>query len=167
MADPEVAIVLGSESDLPQIKAGLELLESLGVKYEVRILSAHRSPDEVRKFARSAGRRGIKVIIACAGLSAHLPGVIASHTTLPVIGVPLPAGELKGLDAFISILQMPSGIPVATMSIGGAGVKNAVLLAAEILAIYDDKLKKKINKYRENLRKKVVEKDAKVSSMFE
>jgi len=167
MTEAWVAVVIGSDSDLPKIKSGLELLESFGIKYEVRVLSAHRSPEEVRKFARSAGKRGIKVIIACAGLSAHLPGVIASHTTLPVIGVPLPDGELKGLDAFISILQMPSGIPVATMSIGELGVKNAVLLATEILAIYDDKLKKKINKYRENLRKKVVEKDAKLSSMFE
>lgn len=166
MADAQVAMVIGSDSDLPKIKSGLELLESFGIKYEVRVLSAHRSSEEVRKFARSAGKRGIKVIIACAGLSAHLPGVIASHTTLPVIGVPLPGGELKGLDAFISILQMPSGIPVATMSIGEPGIKNAVLLAVEILAIYDEKLKKKINKYRENLRKKVIEKDGKVSSMF-
>lgn len=166
MREAKVAIICGSDSDLPLLKSGIELLRSFKVNFEVRVLSAHRSPDEVRKFATTASRRGIKVIIACAGMAAHLPGVIASHTHLPVIGVPLPAKELKGLDSFISILQMPSGVPVATMSIGEAGVKNACIYALQILALSDEGIRRRLLKYKENLRRSVLKKDAKVKDMF-
>ncbi len=161
-----ISIIMGSDSDLPLLKSGIEILKSFDVKFEIRVLSAHRSPDEVKKFAHSASKRGTKVIIACAGLSAHLPGVVSSFTILPVIGVPLPGKTLKGVDAYVSILQMPSGVPVATMSIGEAGVKNASLYALEILALSDEKIKKKLLRYRENQRRSVLAKDEKISNMF-
>jgi len=161
-----VSVVVGSDSDLPLLKAGIEILNSFSIKFEVRVLSAHRSPEEVRKFARGASKRGIKVIIACAGMAAHLPGVIASFTTLPVVGVPLPSKALKGVDAFVSILQMPPGVPVATMSIGEPGVKNAVLFSLGIIALHNEKVKKKLLKYKENIRKAVLLKDEKISNMF-
>jgi 5-(carboxyamino)imidazole ribonucleotide mutase len=161
-----ISIVLGSDSDLPMLKGGLEILKSFKVEYEVRILSAHRCPDDVRKFARGASKRGIKAIIACAGMAAHLPGVIASFTTIPVIGVPLPSKTLKGVDSLASILQMPSGIPVATMSIGETGVKNGILFALQIIALDNEGLRKKLLKHKENLRKQVLVKDQKVSAMF-
>ncbi len=161
-----ISIVLGSDSDLPMLKDSMKVLKSFKVDYEVRILSAHRCPDDVRKFARGASKRGIKVIIACAGMAAHLPGVIASFTTIPVVGVPLPSKALKGVDSLASILQMPSGIPVGAMSIGETGVKNGVIFALQIIALNNESLRKKLLKYKENLRKQVLAKDEKISSMF-
>ena len=132
---PLVGVVLGSKSDLPVVGKGLEILEELGIAYEVRILSAHRTPDEAAAYAKSAGDRGLVAVIAAAGRAAHLPGVLASHTLLPVIGVPVGGGPLSGVDALYSIVQMPSGIPVATMGIDGAA--NAALFAAQIVALVD------------------------------
>ncbi|MDD5613501.1 MAG: 5-(carboxyamino)imidazole ribonucleotide mutase [Candidatus Omnitrophica bacterium] len=166
MKSPLIAIVLGSDSDLPLIKSGIESLKSFNISYEVRILSAHRCPDEVRKFARSASKRGIKAIIACAGMAAHLPGVIASFTIVPVIGVPLPSKMLKGVDSLASILQMPAGIPVATMSIGEPGVRNGILFALEIIALNNERVKRQLIKHKDNLRRKVLEKDEKVATIF-
>ena len=132
---PKIGIVLGSRSDEPYIDEALKILEDAGVDYEVRVLSAHRDPEGVREYGLKAHERGVEVIIACVGLSAHLPGVLSSWTKLPVIGVPLPAGELQGLDALLSISQMPGGVPVATMGIGKKGVKNAALFALRILSL--------------------------------
>ncbi len=166
MGKASISIILGSDSDLPMLKGGLEILKSFKVEYEVRILSAHRCPDDVRKFARGASKVGIKAIIACAGMAAHLPGVIASFTTIPVIGVPIPSKALKGVDSLASILQMPSGIPVATMSIGETGIKNGIIFALQIIALNNEKVRKKLLKHKESLRKQVLAKDEKISAMF-
>ncbi|HNQ35041.1 MAG TPA: 5-(carboxyamino)imidazole ribonucleotide mutase [bacterium] len=131
----EVVIVVGSKSDLPALAPAEETLKASGIDYEVKVLSAHRQPDETAAFAQQAAGRGVRVIIAAAGLSAALPGFIASHTTLPVLGVPLAVGPLNGLDALLAILQMPRGIPVATLGLGSQGPQNAALLAARILAL--------------------------------
>ena len=146
-----VAIVMGSKSDTEAVQPTLDVLTQLGIDYEVAVISAHRTPEKARKFGLEARSRGIEVIIAAAGAAAHLPGVLASWTTLPVIGVPLPSSELKGIDALYSILQMPAGIPVATMAVGTAGAKNAAHLAAEILALKYDKIRKAVEKYRGEL----------------
>jgi 5-(carboxyamino)imidazole ribonucleotide mutase len=149
---PLVAIVMGSKSDAEALKPTLEVLTQLGIDYEVSVISAHRTPDKARQFGLSARERGIEVIIAAAGGAAHLPGVLASWTTLPVIGVPLATSELKGVDALYSIVQMPAGIPVAAVTIGNAGAKNAAYLAAEILGLKYDKIRKAYEKYRSELR---------------
>ena len=149
---PLVAVVMGSKSDAEAIKPTLDILGALGIEYEVNVISAHRTPEKVREYALSARERGIEVIIAAAGGAAHLPGVIASWTTLPVIGVPIASGELKGVDALYSIVQMPAGIPVATVAIGSAGAKNAAYLAAEILGIKHDKIRKAYENYRSELK---------------
>ena len=148
---PLVAVVMGSSSDADALKPALDILYRLGIEYEITILSAHRNPEKVREYGLSARDRGIEVIIAAAGGAAHLPGVLASWTTLPVIGVPLASSELKGTDALYSIVQMPAGIPVACMAIGTAGAKNAAYLAAEILSLKYDKIKNAYEKYRSNL----------------
>jgi 5-(carboxyamino)imidazole ribonucleotide mutase len=132
---PLVGVVIGSKTDEPLIQPALDMLKQLGIEYEFSTLSAHRNPDKVRQYASTATERGIEVIIAAAGASAHLPGVAASWTTLPVIGVPLPTSDLKGIDSLYSIVQMPAGVPVACVGIGAAGAKNAALLAAQILGI--------------------------------
>lgn len=144
MKRKQVLIVMGSESDREVMSRAAEVLSDLGIAYEMVVSSAHRNPERTRKLAKEAEKKGIKVIIAGAGMAAHLPGVIASHTKLPVIGVPLPSLPLKGVDSFFSILQMPSGVPVATMSVGKAGAKNAGILAAQILALADDKIKERL-----------------------
>jgi len=149
---PLVAVVMGSKSDAEAIKPTLDILETLSIEHEVKVISAHRTPEKARDYALSARERGIEVIIAAAGGAAHLPGVLASWTTLPVIGVPIASGELKGVDALYSIVQMPAGIPVATVAIGSAGAKNAAYLAAEILGIKHDKIRKAYEKYRQELR---------------
>ncbi len=158
MNRPLVAIIMGSDSDLPTMNEAAEVLKEYGVAYELRVLSAHRSPDDTSGFARSARRRGIKVIIAGAGGAAHLAGVIASHTTVPVIGVPMETKELKGIDSLLSTVQMPSGVPVATVAIGRTGAKNAGLLAIEILSLGDKKLEKRLDGLKralvENIRNK-------------
>lgn len=145
---PQVAIVMGSESDKAIMQLAVDVLDSLGVSTEVMVMSAHRTPDKVREYARSARDRGIKLFIAGAGMAAHLPGVIASWTTLPVIGVPLPAGELRGQDALYSMVQMPAGVPVATFGIGNSGAKNAAYFAASILALSDETVRRKYDDFR-------------------
>ena len=148
---PLVAVVMGSKSDTEALQPTLEVLNQLGIDHEVNVISAHRTPEKARQYALSAPGRGIEVIIAAAGGAAHLPGVLASWTTLPVIGVPLSGSELKGVDALYSIVQMPAGIPVACVAIGSAGVKNAAYLAAEILGLKHDGIKKAYEKYRSEL----------------
>ncbi|MDH4222536.1 MAG: 5-(carboxyamino)imidazole ribonucleotide mutase [candidate division Zixibacteria bacterium] len=144
MKKNKVLIVIGSESDREMMNKTAEVLTDFDIDFEMVVSSAHRNPEKTRNLALKAEKKGIKVIIAGAGMAAHLPGVIASHTKLPVIGVPLPSLPFKGIDSFFSILQMPSGVPVATMSVGSAGAKNAAILAAEILALSDDKIKKRL-----------------------
>ena len=148
---PLVAVVMGSKSDAEVMQQTLDILTQLGIDHEVNVISAHRTPEKARQYGLSAPERGVEVIIAAAGGAAHLPGVLASWTTLPVIGVPLVAGELKGVDALYSIVQMPAGIPVASVAIGSAGAKNAAYLAAEILGLKYDKIKKAYEKYRSDL----------------
>jgi phosphoribosylaminoimidazole carboxylase PurE protein len=141
---PQVAVLMGSESDRDIMNNTAGTLEKYGIDYDMVVTSAHRTPDDTREYARTAEERGIKVIIAGAGAAAHLPGAVAAHTRLPVIGVPLAATSLGGLDALLSIVQMPKGVPVATMAIGKAGAINAAILAAQILALGDDELAKKL-----------------------
>ncbi len=148
---PLVAIVMGSKSDSETVQPMLDILKQLDINYEVNVISAHRNPDKVRKFAQGARKRDIEVIIAAAGGAAALPGVIASWTTIPVIGVPLASSDLKGVDALYSIVQMPSGIPVACVAVGTAGVKNAAYLAAEILGIKYTKIREAYENYRKSL----------------
>lgn len=148
---PLVAVVMGSKSDAKALQPTLEALDGLGIDYEVSIISAHRNPEKARQYGLAARGRGIEVIIAAAGGAAHLPGVLASWTTLPVIGVPLASSELKGIDALYSIVQMPAGIPVACMAVGSAGAKNAAYLAAEILSLKYDKIREAYEKYRSEL----------------
>ena len=145
---------MGSKSDMPVMERTCGMLDRLGLGYRVLVLSAHRTPGKTRNFARSAARQGIKVIIAGAGMAAHLAGAIASETALPVIGVPLAGSHLDGMDALYSTVQMPSGVPVATMAIGPAGATNAAVFAAEILALSDPGLKKRLAAYRRSLAKK-------------
>ena len=153
----KVSIVMGSKSDLETMNQATHMLKEFGISYEVRILSAHRTPDETAEYARGAKERGIKVIIAGAGGAAHLGGVIAAMTTLPVIGVPIQSKALNGLDSLLSIVQMPGGIPVATTAIGSAGAKNAAILAAEILALSDESLSVKLDEFREQQKKNIME----------
>jgi 5-(carboxyamino)imidazole ribonucleotide mutase len=148
---PKVAVVMGSKSDAEALKPTLEILTQLGIDYEVSVISAHRNPEKARQFGVSARERGIEIIIAAAGGAAHLPGVLASWSTLPVIGVPLASSELKGVDALYSIVQMPAGIPVAAVAIGSAGAKNAAYLAAEILSLKYNEIGKAYEKYRAQL----------------
>lgn len=148
---PLVGVVMGSKSDAEAIKPALDVLSQLGIEHEVSVISAHRTPEKARQYGQSARDRGIEVIIAAAGGAAHLPGVLASWTTLPVIGVPLASSELKGVDALYSIVQMPAGIPVACVAVGTAGAKNAAYLAAEILGLKYAKIREAYEKYRKEL----------------
>ncbi len=160
---PIVSIIMGSDSDLPVMKEAATALKEFGVRYEVKVVSAHRTPQEMAKFAEGARKRGIRVIIAGAGGAAHLPGMVASMTELPVIGVPVPIGHLQGQDALLSIVQMPKGVPVATVAIGNA--YNAGLLAVKILAAggqeADSLLLDRLGRYKEALRQKVLAKKVK------
>ena len=157
---PLVAVVMGSASDADIMKGSMDQLKALGIPYEVKITSAHRTPDQTREFVETAMERGIEVIIAGAGWSAHLAGVIAAHTTLPVIGVPIDSSVLQGMDALLSTVQMPPGIPVATVAIGKGGAKNASILAAQILALKYPEIADTLKAYRANLTKEAVEKAA-------
>ncbi len=148
---PLVGVVMGSKSDTEALKSTLDVLTQLGIDYEVNVISAHRNPEKARQYGLSARSRGVEVIIAAAGGAAHLPGVLASWTALPVIGVPLASSELKGIDALYSIVQMPAGIPVACVAVGSAGAKNAAYLAAEILGLKYDKIRQACEKYRSEL----------------
>ena len=146
-----VAVVMGSKSDTEAIQPTLDILTQLGIDHELAVISAHRTPEKAKQFGQTARDRGVEVIIAAAGGAAHLPGVLASWTTLPVIGVPLATSALEGIDALYSIVQMPAGIPVASMAIGTAGAKNAAFLAAEILGLKYDKIRSAYEQYRTNL----------------
>ncbi len=160
---PLVGIVMGSDSDLPVMQAAGDFLESAGIEYELRISSAHRTPEQAAEYARTAGDRGLKIIIAGAGMAAHLAGVLAAHTNLPVIGVPIDASSLNGLDALLSTVQMPPGIPVATMGIGKAGAKNAAVLAARIIALNNPKVARALEEHCRAMVKQVEEKNTKIA----
>ena len=161
----KVAIVMGSDSDLPVVRKAAEVLTSFGVPFEAHIFSAHRTPDEARAFARGARAQGFGVIIGVAGMAAHLAGALAANTTLPVIGIPCKGGALDGLDALLSTVQMPSGIPVATVALNGGA--NAALLAAEILAVEDGALAQKLEKKRRADAEAVLQKDAAVMTALQ
>ena len=148
---PLVGVVMGSKSDTEAVQPGLDVLKELGIEFEVNVISAHRTPEKARQYGQAARGRGLEVIIAAAGGAAHLPGVMASWTTIPVIGVPLPGGELKGIDALYSIVQMPAGIPVACVAVGSAGARNAAYLAAEILGLKYENIRKAYEDYRKKL----------------
>jgi 5-(carboxyamino)imidazole ribonucleotide mutase len=157
---PKVLIMMGSDSDLEVMQEAADILAQFGVPYEVRISSAHRSPVRTMSLASEAAGRGIRIIIAGAGMAAHLAGVIAAKTTLPVIGVPMPGGALNGVDALFSTVQMPAGIPVATMAIGKAGAKNAGIFAVQVLALTDARLDAALGVYRSEMDQEVEAKDA-------
>lgn len=158
----QVSIVMGSDSDLPIMKKAAEMLEKFGISYEMRIISAHREPDIFVEYAKTAKDRGIKVIIAGAGKAAHLPGMCAAIFPLPVIGIPMKTSDLGGVDSLYSIVQMPSGIPVATVAINGGA--NAGILAAKILSVSDEALQEKLAAYTEEMKNQVVEKDKKLNA---
>lgn len=160
----KVAIIMGSDSDLPVVKKAIDTLESFNVPFETHIFSAHRTPDEAAKFSRSARNSGFGAVIAAAGMAAHLAGAVAANTTLPVIGIPIKSNNLGGIDALLSTVQMPSGIPVATVAIDGA--VNAALLCIEILSVSDDTLAEKLDAKRKADAKKVLEKNAAIEKEF-
>jgi 5-(carboxyamino)imidazole ribonucleotide mutase len=160
MDRPLVAIVMGSQSDWATMRHAAERLDALGIAYEARIVSAHRTPERLRDFARGAAAAGFKVVIAGAGGAAHLPGMVAAMTTLPVLGVPIESAALKGIDSLLSIVQMPAGIPVGTLAIGSAGAANAGLLAASILALSDPALAARLEAWRKAQTEAVAEKPA-------
>ncbi|MEN6567049.1 MAG: 5-(carboxyamino)imidazole ribonucleotide mutase [Veillonellales bacterium] len=157
----KVAIIMGSDSDWPVLEPAVRTLHDFDIATEVLVASAHRTPEKVHQFAATAGERGVQVIIAAAGAAAHLPGVVASYTTLPVIGVPINSTSLNGMDALLSIVQMPSGIPVATMAVNGA--KNAAIFAAQILAVQNTALAEKLLAHRQTMAAEVERKAAKVA----
>lgn len=162
MANPLVGVVMGSDSDWSVMSDAAQALKEFGIEYEVEVLSAHRTPEKMIEWGKAAAGRGVKVIIAGAGGAAHLPGMLASVTTLPVIGVPVPLSKLDGMDSLLSIVQMPAGIPVATVSIGGA--KNAGILAARILGTSDQALENKLVEYGKSLSALVAEKNAQLKA---
>lgn len=156
----KVAIVMGSDSDFPIVKGAVDTLKKFGIEVEVRVMSAHRTPKQACEFASNARENGFGVIIAAAGKAAHLGGVLAAHTTLPVIGIPVKSSTLDGLDALLATVQMPKGIPVATVAIDGAD--NAAILAAQILGVADEKIAAQLAEMKENMEKEVMEKDRKL-----
>ena len=157
---PLVGIIMGSDSDLPVMEGAVKIFKEFNIPCEVKILSAHRTPDQHAEYSKTAASRGLKVIIAAAGGAAHLPGVTAAHTVLPVIGVPIKSKALNGIDSLLSIVQMPSGIPVATVAIDGA--KNAALLALSIIAVSDNKLSDSLNSYRVRMSEESMKKNNKI-----
>jgi len=166
MSTSLVGIVMGSDSDWPLVQKAADTLTAFGVAFDVRVISAHRTPDLAFDYAANAEARGLKVIIAAAGGAAHLGGVLAAHTVLPVIGIPVAGGALNGLDALYATLQMPAGIPVATVTLGSAGPVNAALLAVQILGTADPELRAKFHAYKDELKSKVVEGNAKVHAQL-
>jgi len=152
----KISIIMGSSSDLETLQGAIDFLKEYKIGFEIKVLSAHRTPKEVEAYVESAGKKGIKVFIAAAGGSAALAGVIAAHTTLPVIGIPIETKSLKGLDSLLSTVMMPAGIPVAAMAIGKAGAKNAAIFALEILAVSDNKIAQKLAKHKKSMRVKVL-----------
>jgi 5-(carboxyamino)imidazole ribonucleotide mutase len=167
MSKPLVSIVMGSDSDLEIMREAAKALEEFGIAYEIDVTSAHRSPHRTAEYARKAAGRGIRVIIAGAGGAAHLAGVIAAHTTLPVIGVPIPSTSLQGLDSLLATVQMPAGIPVATVAIGRPGATNAGILAAQMIGLGDGAIAKKLQAHKEKLAKSVEEKSKKLRASQE
>jgi 5-(carboxyamino)imidazole ribonucleotide mutase len=163
---PVVALLMGSDSDLPTVKEACNVLRHFGVAFEVRVLSAHRCPEELVAYVKHAEQSGVRVFIAAAGGAAHLAGVVAAHTILPVIGIPIQSSSLNGLDSLLSIVQMPGGIPVATMAIGTAGAKNAGLFAVQMLALGDANLVEKMKRYRADQTDQVKQKDQRVQQEF-
>jgi len=161
---PLVSIVMGSDSDLEIMREAGKVLDEFGIDYEIDVTSAHRSPDRTADYARKAAGRGIRVIIAGAGGAAHLAGVIAAHTTLPIIGVPIPSTSLQGMDSLLATVQMPAGIPVATVAIGKPGATNAGILAAQVLALSDPTVAKKLAAHKEELARGVEETSKKLKS---
>lgn len=159
-ATPLVGIVMGSDSDWPTMKAAAETLKEFGIAHEVRVISAHRTPETAQQYAAGAEARGLRVIIAAAGMAAHLAGAMAAHSVLPVIGVPMVSGSLAGLDALLSTVQMPPGVPVATVATGGA--RNAAILAVQILGTADADLRRRMAAFKEDMARKVAERDAKL-----
>ena len=155
MTETSVLILMGSDSDAPVMQAAVDTLESLGITSDMTVASAHRSPDRVLRLVREAPQRGVKLFIVGAGAAAHLAGVVAAHTILPVIGVPIDSSALKGLDALLSTVQMPPGVPVATVSIGKPGATNAAVLAAQILAVGDSTVRLRLEEYKRSLAEKV------------
>jgi 5-(carboxyamino)imidazole ribonucleotide mutase len=164
MSKSEIGILMGSDSDWPLVKKAVETLSEFGLKCEVRVLSAHRTPAAAAEYAAGADRRGLRVILAAAGGAAHLGGVVAAHTPLPVIGIPVQGGALNGLDALLAMVQMPAGIPVATVTLGSAGPVNAALLAVQILATDRPALRRKMVSYKKKLEKKVREGNERVQA---
>lgn len=162
MAEPVVGVIMGSKSDYETMRPGVDVLEEFGVPHEVRVVSAHRTPDAMAEYAKTARERGLKVIVAGAGGAAHLPGMVASHTTLPVIGVPVESRALKGMDSLLSIVQMPAGIPVATVAIGNS--RNAGLLAVQILAVSDAALADKLAAFRQGQIEAVAQMNAEIGA---
>ncbi len=148
---PLVGVIMGSKSDSEAMQPALDALDQMGIEYEMSVISAHRTPDKAREYGTGVRERGLEVIIAGAGGAAHLPGVLASWTTIPVIGVPIPSGAIKGLDALLSIVQMPAGVPVACVAVGSAGAKNAAYLAAEILGLKHEGIRQAYEEYRSEL----------------
>lgn len=164
MAKNKVAVIMGSDSDLPVVKGAVTVLRELGIEVEAHVMSAHRTPRQAGEFASKARENGFSVIIAAAGKAAHLAGVLAAHTTLPVIGLPVKSSTLDGLDALLATVQMPSGIPVATVAIDGA--KNAGLLAAQMIAIHDGEVAAKLDEKKRQMEREVLEKDAKLAAQL-
>jgi phosphoribosylaminoimidazole carboxylase PurE protein len=163
--NPKVALVLGSDSDYPVVEDALKIVDDFGIPCEVTVSSAHRSPDRTQRYAATLEERGIEVVIACAGGAAHLAGVLAAHTILPVVGVPIDSSPLKGLDSLLSTSMMPAGVPVATMAIGKAGASNAALLAAQILARSDASLAQRLREYKKRLAERVEERDRQIKKV--
>lgn len=157
---PKAAVIMGSDSDLPVVRKAVDVLKTFGVEYEVNVMSAHRTPDIAIEYAKNAENNGFEVIIAAAGKAAHLPGVLAAFTTLPVIGIPIKSSTLDGLDSLLSIVQMPSGIPVATVAVDGA--ENAGLLAVQILSVKYEYLREKLKAHKEKMKQDVIKKDEKI-----
>jgi len=162
--NPKIGIIMGSDSDLETMRETSKILDKFDISYEMRIISAHRSPQLAAEYSSTASSRGLKVIIAGAGLAAHLAGALAAHTILPVIGIPLNASSLGGYESLLSTVMMPAGIPVATVAIGKAGATNAGILAVQILALSDDSISNKLVNYKKSLFEKVIEKDKKVQT---
>ena len=167
MSSPQVAMVMGSGSDLDVMMNGIKVLKGYGIEYEVRVISAHRAPDAVGEYARAAASRGIKVLIAGAGAAAHLAGALAAHSALPIIGVPLVASSLGGFDALLATVQMPGGVPVGTVGVGKAGAVNAAHLAARIIAISDENIARKVADERASQIDKVVHMDSELQERLE
>ena len=163
-SSPLVGIVMGSDSDFEALRPAFETLRQFGVPFEVRVSSAHRTPDATAEWSSSARARGLKVLLAAAGGAAHLAGAVAAHTTLPVVGIPVAGGALNGLDALLATVQMPGGVPVATVAVGGGGPKNAALLAVQILALSDEALAAKLDDFKRAQAEKVAAADARIAA---